>query len=415
MLVRINTLAHGNSGVSPELIEQFRMLFNAGVTPIIPEHGAVGTSGDLVQLAHIALSIIGEGEVMYRGKRLPAAAVLRTLGIKPHTLAPKEGLSLINGTSVMTGIGALLAHSARALFDLELRIGACELELVHGFTDILDPVLHALRPHAQQMEVAARLRELLADSGLMMDRERATEDIAIESRTKEAPKLLQEVYSLRCIPQIMGPMYAALEHAESTITTEMNSVTDNPIVDPERELCLHGGNFHGDFVATAIDHLKIALVKLSLLSERRINFFLNKNVNQGLPAFLNLVEPGQTLALQGLQFVATSTAAHNQSLAYPHSLHTISTNGDNQDIVSMGTDAALITNRVLENAYTIAAIELVTISQAAEIRKADFAKASRSSRELIAFVRSFVKPVYEDRILSAEVERLKQALIEGNF
>ena len=410
MLLRVNTLACGYSGVSPELAKKFTEHFNAGISAIVPEHGAVGTSGDLVQLAHVALPLIGEGEVLYQGKRMPAAEALSAAGISAHVLGPKEGLSLINGTGMMTGIAALLATDAGRLLDIVLMAGACELELVHGFTDVLDAVLHQARPHKGQINVAKRMRAILKGSKMLTVRESKTSKIEINNSTRETPELLQEVYSLRCIPQIMGPMYEALEVAEHTINVEINGVTDNPIVDVDRELCLHGGNFHGDYVATAVDHLKISLVKLSLLSERRINFFLNKSVNNTFPPFLNLVQPGLTMALQGLQFVATSTAAHNQSLGYPHSLHTISTNGDNQDVVSMGTDAALIASRVLENAYIVAAIELVTLSQAAEFMKADFSKLSQSSRDLIAFVREYVPPVYEDRSLAPELAALLNAL-----
>lgn len=411
MVVRLNTLLRGASGVSPELARALANLLNARIVPIVPEHGAVGTSGDLVQLAHIALALIGEGEVFHASKRESAAEALRVAGIAPYNLGPKEGLSLINGTSMMSGIGALLVHSSEQALMLSVRTGVCALELVRGFSDVLDEALHRLRPHRGQLVVARMMRELLADSRRIRERVLLRDEIPIRTKTYTTGVILQEVYSIRCIPQILGPMYDAVHTARSVIETEINATTDNPIVD-RRGRFLHGGNFHGDYVATAIDHVKIGLVKLALLTERRINFFLNRHVNgNNFPPFLNLKEPGLSMGLQGLQFVATSTAAQSQSFGYPHSLHTISTNGDNQDIVSMGTDAALIAMRTLENAYTLLAVELVVLSQAFETLTAgERHRMSKASRALIAFVRKHVRPVTDDRSLSESLNALKEAL-----
>jgi histidine ammonia-lyase len=410
MLIRLNTLARGFSGVSPALAQKFTELLNHGIAPIVPEHGAVGTSGDLVQLAHIALATIGEGEAIHKGKRRPMADIFNELQITPHKLLPKEGLSLINGTSMMTGVAALVAEDARRLIDIVLRAGAAELEIVGAFSDALDPDLHAVRPHPAQVQVATTMRALLRGSHLISKREHRSAGIHIDNETKEAPEQLQEVYSLRCIPQIMGPIVAALQRTVDTLDIEMNSVTDNPIVEPKRGIFLHGGNFHGDFVATAVDTLKLGLVKMTMLSERRINYFLNRQVNRSFPPFLNLVEPGLTMALQGLQFVATSTTAQNQSFAYPHSVHSIPTNGDNQDVVSMGCDAAVIARRVLDNAYTVATIELVTLSQAVETVPGMFENLSPAARMLVKKVRAHLPPMREDRSLTAELETLREAL-----
>ncbi|MBI4067948.1 aromatic amino acid lyase [Candidatus Kaiserbacteria bacterium] len=411
MLVRLNTILRGASGASPALAKALTELINARIAPIVPEHGAVGTSGDLVQLAHIALALIGEGEVLHAGKRKSAAEALRTAGIAPYELGPKEGLSLINGTSMMSGIGALLVCDAERTIDIAVRTGVCALELVRGFSDILDESLHRLRPHRGQLHIVRAMRDLLADSRRIREREQLQDKIRIRKETYTTDVILQEVYSMRCIPQILGPMYDAVQTARATIETEVNSVTDNPVIDRSGRF-LHGGNFHGDYVATAIDHMKIGMVKLALLTERRINFFLNKNVNGGtFPPFLNLKEAGLSMGLQGLQFVGTSTAAYSQSLGYPHSLHTISTNGDNQDIVSMGTDAALIAAKVIENAYTLLAIECVTLSQAAEtLKTGERRRMSRASRDLISRVRKYVRPVVDDRPLSEELNALREAL-----
>jgi len=411
MLVRLNTILRGFSGVSPGLAKALQSLINARIAPIVPEHGAVGTSGDLVQLAHIALALIGEGDVLHSGKRKPASEALRAAGITPYQLGPKEGLSLINGTAVMSGIGALLIHDAECIIDLAVRTGACALELVQGFSDVLDESLHRLRPHHGQLHIARMMREMLKDSRRLRDREQLQDKVHIRKETYTTDIILQEVYSFRCIPQILGPIYDATRSAREVLETEINSVTDNPIVDRAGKF-LHGGNFHGDYVATAVDHLKIGMTKLTLLTERRINFFLNKNANGGVfPPFLNLKEPGLSMGLQGLQFVATSTTAQSQSLSYPHSLHSIPTNGDNQDVVSMGTDAALITHKVIENAYALIAIELVVLAQAAEtLAIGERRKMSHMSRALIASVRKYIPVIVDDRYLSKELAVLVAAL-----
>lgn len=406
MIVRLNSLVKGYSGVSRSLLDHLTCFINERIIPVVPEHGAVGTSGDLVQLAHIALALIGEGEVWYQGTRMKTARVLKKLHIVPYTLKPKEGLSLINGTSVMTGIAAILCDDARRALDLAIETGAYALELMHGFSDCIAEELHQTRPHPGQIAVAAKLRTILASSKLLNDRDAFQHTISVQKKeVKEIPDGVQEVYSFRCMPQILGPMIDMLAYIERVVGVEINSATDNPIVDAPHNKILHGGNFHGDYIAVSVDQLKIALVKLSLLSERRINFFLNKNVNKHLPPFLNLHTPGLTLGLQGLQFVATSTTAQSQSLAYPHSLHSISTNADNQDVVSMGTDAALITAKVLENAEILLTIEVITLLQATDVLDVRD-KLSRSSQKLFTAARSIFPKIYNDRVIGEEFTAL---------
>jgi histidine ammonia-lyase len=413
MLVRLNTLLRGYSAVSEELIDQLLGLLNNRIVPIIPEHGAVGTSGDLVQLAHIALAVIGEGDVVMNGKRLPASKALKKIGRKPYQLKSKEGLALINGTSVMTGIGALLISEAEHLVEVAIKNGAFALELIHGFRDGISETLHSLRPHSGQVYVASRLRNLLETSQLLRDRPAFQTKFALEDNTHHIPEEVQEVYSMRCIPQILGPVQDVVLRTKETIEIEMNSVSDNPIVDHNNEMLLHGGNFHGDYIATAIDQVKLGLVKLTLLTERRINFFLNTKVNQHLPPFLNLNEPGLTLALQALQFVATSTTAQSQTLGYPHSLHTISTNADNQDIVSMGTDAALLLYKVLENFETLLTIEAVTLCQAVDATKvAD--QLGQPIQEYYGNIRAVFPAIIEDRYLEDKIEKVRKIIKEAS-
>lgn len=415
MLIRLNVFAKGFSGVSEELAQKLELFINHRIIPIVPEHGAVGTSGDLVQLAHIALTLMGEGEVRYRGELRATSDVLAELGIAPHSLEPKEGLALINGTSAMTGVAAFVSHHANRLLSMAVRNGALALELVHAFDDSISPYLHDKRPHRGQQVIAATLRAITASSQLLKDRDTLRKEKDVKKAVYEIPEEVQQVYSIRCIPQILGPVFDTLIKAKDEIQTEMNSVTDNPVIDWEHKKFLHGGNFHGDYIATAVDQMKAALVKLSMLSERRINFFLHDAINKHFPPFLNMKTPGLTLGLQGLQFVATSTVAQNQSLAFPHTIHSIPTNADNQDLVSMGFDAAMIAMRVIENSYIVLAIELVVLAQAVDIsgiRK----KLSAESGMLYDRIRSIFPAVIEDRSLAPEL-RLVVALLkeQGNL
>ncbi|HSW77480.1 MAG TPA: aromatic amino acid ammonia-lyase [Candidatus Chromulinivoraceae bacterium] len=410
MVVRLNTLLRGYSGVSFELVERLQMFINHRILPIIPEHGAVGTSGDLVQLAHIALAVIGEGEVLYDGQKRQTQDVLTELDIPlTYQLKPKEGLALINGTAVMTGIVATLCVDAKQLLDHAIKNGAFSLELVHAYDDSISEQLHALRPHAGQKEVARRIRELLKDSYLLKSRSELHKTVKAQDDVLELPQAVQEVYSLRCIPQILGPIHETLTKTIATVEIELNAVTDNPIVDRELGEFIHGGNFHGDYIASAIDQLKAALVKLTMLSERRVNFFLNKNVNKFFPPFLNLKKPGLTLGLQGMQFVATSTTAQSQSLAYPHHLHSIPTNGDNQDVVSMGTDAALLAAKVVENAYIVVAIERITLAQAVDFTK-EIAQLSQPIQTEYRAIREVFPAVIDDRAFSSEINNVVRLL-----
>lgn len=405
MIDRLNSMAKGHSGISEALVNQLASFINHRIIPVVPRHGAVGTSGDLVQLAHIALALIGEGEVFYKGKRQPTKDVLKKLRIKPHHLLPKEGLSLINGTSFMTGIGALLVYRATKVLDLAIQTSALSFELINGISDAISDGLSAVRPHVGQREVARRLREIVESSQLLTDRAALQSRVHVIDNVYVTPEHIQDVYSFRCVPQILGPVYDIIEKARGDVTVELNSVTDNPIIDLKEKHFLHGGNFHGEYVAAAVDQLKIGMIKTTMLSERRINFFLNRNVNQTFPPFLNLKQPGLTLGLQALQFVATSTTADSQSMGYPHSLHSISTNADNQDVVSMGTDAALIAAKAIENAFVVIAIELITLAQATDVLKSS-ARLSVKSRKLYERIRKEVPVIIDDRSFSGELNNL---------
>ncbi len=409
MIVRLNTLAKGFSGVSVDLLEHLAKFINKGIIPIVPEHGAVGTSGDLVQLAHIALALIGEGEAWHNGKRRSVKRILQELHIKPYELKSKEGLALINGTAFMTGIAALLADRADRIFDLAVANAALALEVTNSFSDSLSEDLHTVRAHSGQRDVAKQLRDRLRSSKLLKHRHVFQKQFEANNDAYWIPELVQDVYSFRCIPQILGPILESLEKHRQTVNIEMNSVTDNPVVRYDKKTIIHGGNFHGEYIAASVDELKASFTKLVMLSERRTNFLLSVHVNKRFPPFANLAIPGFNLGLQGLQFVATSTTAQTQSLAFPHRVHSIPTNADNQDLVSMGTDAALMASKVLDNAYIVLAIETLTLVQLVDHSKI-LSKLSDSSKELYRLCRNAVPRITVDRPLHLQLARLVENL-----
>ncbi len=411
MIVRLNTLAKGFSGVSLELIRQLEIFITHRIIPIVPEHGAVGTSGDLVQLAHIALALIGEGEVRHHGIRRSTSDVLAELGITPHMLQLKEGLALINGTSAMTGVATHVSAHANRLLSVSVRLGALALEVVDAFDDSISEYLHIIRPHRGQGMIARVLRSIVSSSQLLKNRDTFKKSGVMKSKVEEINEEVQEVYSLRCIPQILGPIFDTFKKVRGEVEIEMNSVTDNPIIEWEHKKFLHGGNFHGDYIATGMDQLKAAMTKLTMLAERRTNFFLHDAVNQRFPPFMNLQTPGLTLGLQGLQFVATSTTAQSQSLAFPHTIHSIPTNGDNQDVVSMGFEAAMFAAHVAENAYIVLAIELITLAQAVDYLNIE-QKLSRESRMLFRVLRDIFPKITEDRVIVHELPLVTRLLKE---
>jgi histidine ammonia-lyase len=413
MIVRLNTLAKGFSGVSVGLLEQLAKFINKGIIPIVPEHGAVGTSGDLVQLAHIALALIGEGEAWHNGKRKPVKRILQELRIKPYELKSKEGLALINGTAFMTGIATLLADRGERIFDLALANAALALEVTNSFSDSLSEDLHSVRAHPGQRDVAKELRDRLRSSKLLKHRNVFQKKFEANNDAYWIPELVQDVYSFRCIPQILGPVLESLQKHQQTVAIEMNSVTDNPVVRYDKKTIIHGGNFHGEYIAASVDELKASFAKLVMLSERRTNFLLSVHVNKRFPPFANLATPGFNLGLQGLQFVATSTTAQTQSLAFPHRVHSIPTNADNQDLVSMGTDAALMASKVLDNAYIVLTIETLTLVQLVDHLKVRN-QLSDSSKKLYALCRKIVPTLTTDRPIQPQISLLVETLKQRN-
>lgn len=410
ILARLNTLSLGNSGVHPSVIHLMKEFINKDITPLIFEHGGVGASGDLVQLAHLALTLIGEGEVFYKGERRPTKEVFELENLKPIKVEIREGLALINGTSVMTGIGVVNVHYANKLLDWSLKFSCAINEIVQAYDDHFSEELNNTKRHKGQREVAARMRENLADSTLIRKREdhlytgENTEDIFKEK--------VQEYYSLRCVPQILGPVLETINNVSTILEDEFNSANDNPIIDVKNQHVYHGGNFHGDYISLEMDKLKIVITKLTMLAERQLNYLLNSKINEILPPFVNLGTLGFNFGMQGVQFTATSTTAENQMLSNPMYVHSIPNNNDNQDIVSMGTNAAVITAKVIENAFEVLAIELITIVQAIDyLEQKD--QISSVTKKMYDEVRAIIPTFKEDQVMYPFVQKVKDYLINN--
>jgi histidine ammonia-lyase len=365
MIARLNSFLQGYSGIHQELVELLATLINKNVVPCIYEHGGVGASGDLVQLAHLGLMLIGEGEVWFEGEVQPAGLIFERLHIKPLTIHIREGLAILNGTSAMTGIGLVNIINAQKLLVWQVVLSAMTNELVEAYDDHFSYELNIVKHHPGQQRVAAMMQDVLQHSGMIRDRsEHLYNPDNLDQEVFEDK--VQEYYSLRCVTQILGPIYDTISEAEVVLVNELNSVNDNPVIDHKNHNIFHGGNFHGDYVSLEMDKLKIAITKLSMLSERQLNYLLNNKLNQKLPPFVNLGVLGLNFGMQGVQFTAVSTVAENQTLSFPMSVHSIPNNNDNQDMVSMGCNAALMTKKVIDNAFEVLSIQLMTMLQAIE-------------------------------------------------
>jgi len=366
VLARLNSFLQGNSGISSDVILQLQMFFNKNIIPEIFEHGSVGASGDLVQLSHLALNLIGEGYVYENGKRKEAKTVLEAHQIKPLKLNLRDGLGIINGTSCMTGIAAINLIYAKRLLNHAIAASAIINEIVESFDDSFSKELNEVKLHKGQQNVAAQMRSFLKNSQLIRKRDDLFKDDTELQRT-EFKKKIQEYYSIRCVPQILGPISDTLDYAQEVVENELNSTNDNPIINIDVKNVFHGGNFHGDYISLEMDKIKMAITKLSMLMERQLNFLLNHHLNGKFPAFLNAGKLGLNFGFQGIQYTATSTTAENQVLSNSMYVHSIPNNNDNQDIVSMGTNSAIIAKQVLDNAYQVTAIHIMAICQAIDL------------------------------------------------
>ncbi len=381
MLLRANALCRGNSGIRRSTVDALLDMLNAGVHPVIPEKGSLGASGDLAPLAHMALVLMGEGEAFYRDQRLSGAEALRRAGLAPVELAAREGLALINGTQIMTAVGALAAADAKELCLAADIACALSAEALMGITKAFDPRVHALRPHAGQIASAANLTKLLAGSLLAKPVQ---------------PGRVQDAYSIRCAPQVHGACRDAVDYVLRALEIEMNAVTDNPLVFPDEDEAISGGNFHGEPMALAFDFLGIAVAELADVSERRTERLVNPALSNGLPAFLT-TNGGLNSGYMIAQYAAASMVSENKVLAHPASVDSIPSSANQEDHVSMGTIAARKAVRILDNASKVLAIELAAVCQALWLRGEE--NMSPATRAVYETVRSAVPPVGEDVIL----------------
>ena len=406
MLARLMTFMQAHSGVNMQTCELLVEFLNRGIYPVIPQHGSVGASGDLVQLAHIALALIGEGEVFYQGVRRNTAEVFADLGIEPLKMYVREGLAVTNGTAVMTGIGLVNLLHAKRLFDWSLKASVLMNEIASSYDDLMSEVLNGVKHHQGQQFVATQMREIASGSKMLLNREK---ELYHKSEEDTFEHKVQPYYSLRCIPQILGPIWDELVNAEKVLINEINSADDNPIVDPLNKTVIHGGNFHGDYVSFEMDKLKIAVTKMTMLAERQMNYLFHDRINGILPPFVNLGVLGLNYGLQASQFTATSTTAECQTLSNPMYVHSIPNNNDNQDIVSMGTNSALICQRVIENSYQVMAIHMMALVQAVDCLKiAD--KLAPATQKLYNEIRALVPVFIEDTPKYKEIEAIIELL-----
>jgi histidine ammonia-lyase len=399
MLLRANVLALGNSGCRVQILETLLLMLERGVHPVIPEKGSVGASGDLAPLAHLALSMIGEGESWFRGERLPGGEALRAAGLSPVRLAAKEGLALLNGTQAMGAVGGLAIHRALRLAALADLAGAMTLEALLGTPVAFDARIHQLRPHPGQVASAAHLRNLLEDSEIR------------RSHLANDPRV-QDAYSLRCMPQVHGAVRTALDHARSVVELESGSATDNPLVFSNTGDVLSGGNFHGAPLGMVFDYAAIALTDLIGISERRIDRLVNPDVNEGLPPFLSS-RAGISSGFMIAQICAVSLLNEAKVLAHPASVDNVPTGGGKEDHVSMGMTAALKLRQIASNVEQVIAIELLAAAEGLDYRAP--LRSSKRIESARALIRSLVPPLIEDRPLSNDIQRVADAIHTGVF
>jgi len=409
MIGRLNTFMRGYSGIHKDVVLLLKEFINRDIYPKIFEHGGVGASGDLVQLSHLALNLIGEGEIFFDGKYRPAQEVFELNNLKPLQVYLREGLALINGTSCMTGIGIINLIEAKNLLNWALISSSIINELVESYDDHFSKELNQVKLHEGQNIIASEMRNILQSSKLIKKRADHLYNNHVEvGIIKEK---VQEYYSLRCVPQVLGPVYETLKNVEKVLVNEVNSVNDNPIIDKKNIDVFHGGNFHGDYVSLEMDKLKIVTTKLTMLVERQLNYIYNNKLNEKFPPFANLGTLGLNLGLQAAQFTATSTTAECQMLSNPMYVHSIPNNNDNQDIVSMGTNSALITKKVIENAYEVLAIQYISLLQVVDFMKFKD-KLSIKAKEIYDTMRVMVPVFIEDRPIYPHINDIKQYLIK---
>ncbi|MDO4799536.1 MAG: histidine ammonia-lyase [Bacillota bacterium] len=399
MLLRLNNFAIGHSGVRLETAETLLAMANRRVVPVIPEKGSLGASGDLAPLSHMVLVMMGMGEAFYGGERMSGAEAMKRAGITPIGLAAKEGLALINGTQVMTSIGAHTLYDAIALAKMADVAAGLTMEALRGITDAFDPRLHRVRPHAGQQNTAENILRILEGS---------------KRTTKQGEIRVQDAYTIRCIPQIHGATKDALRYVREKVEIEMNSVTDNPIIFAEDDAVFSGGNFHGQPMALPFDFLGIAISEIANVSERRIERLVNPQLS-GLPAFL-IQNGGVNSGYMIAQYAAAALVSENKVLAHPASVDSIPSSANQEDHVSMGTIAARKAGEILRNAEYVVAIEMLAALQALDLQGFDQAdRLSLANRKVYDIIREKVTFMQKDRVLHLDFETVHAIMRSGEI
>ena len=393
LLLRANALCRGFSGIRPCIVITLVDMLNSGVIPIVPEKGSLGASGDLVPLAHMALVLLGLGEAVYKGEVLPGKKAMDMAGLPTYILEGKEGLALINGTQCMTAIAALSLYDAKKLCILADINAALSMEALQGQISAYDERVHMLRPHEGQKIVAQNIRHLLKGSKNIE-----------ESRGLR----VQDAYSLRCVPQVQGAVRGAIEHIEGVLLKEFNSVTDNPLLFADDGDVISGGNFHGEPIALCCDYLAIAVSELGSISERRLERMVNPQLSNGLPPFL-AKHPGLNSGMMILQYTAASLVSDNKTLSHPDSVDSIPSSANQEDHVSMGTNAARHASMVVDNTYNILAYEMFAAAQAVDLRGVNISPALKN---IMALIREHVPFFEKDSELRLYISKLQKLLRE---
>ncbi|MGE7764335.1 histidine ammonia-lyase [Peribacillus sp. NPDC096540] len=385
LLLRANALAKGFSGVRQEVISSLLALLNAEIHPVIPQQGSLGASGDLAPLSHLALVLTGEGEVFYKGGRIKSSIALKKEGIAPIELEAKEGLALINGTQAITAMGVVAYLEAEKIGRLSEAISAMTMEALNGIIDTFDERVHLARGYPEQIAVAKRMRIWLEGSHLT---------------TRQGDIRVQDAYSLRCIPQVLGASWQVIGYVKEKLEIEMNAATDNPLIFDEGETVISGGNFHGQPVAFAMDFLKMGVSEIASISERRIERLVNPQLND-LPPFLS-ARPGLESGAMIMQYCAASLVSENKTLAHPASVDSIPSSANQEDHVSMGTIAARHAYQIIQNTWNVLAIECITAMQGVEYRGIE--KMAPRTLRFLEKAREIVPSITKDRMFSSDIE-----------
>ncbi len=394
VVLRLNALLKGFSGIRAEVLERFAYMVNNRIHPVIPQQGSLGASGDLAPLSHLALVVIGEGFVWQNGEQVPAEGVWKEHGLEPIVLEAKEGLALINGTQAMTAQGVVNYLEAESLAYNSEWIAAMTMESLHAITDAFHPAIHEARGYPEQVDVAARMLDWLEGSHLT---------------TIQGEKRVQDAYSIRCIPQVHGASWQVLGYVKEKLEIEMNAATDNPLIFDDGDTVVSGGNFHGQPIAFAMDFLKLGVAELANISERRIERLVNPQLNEGLPPFLS-PEPGLQSGAMILQYSAASLVSENKTLAHPASVDSIPSSGNQEDHVSMGTIGARHAHAIIKNARNVLAIEALCAVTGCHIRGIE--QMAPKTRVKFEQLLEIVRPIDEDRIFTPDIEKLAQFLVQ---